>query len=153
MERSITGLRGFSKVVLYSFLIGALAFSAASAASAATNATRATATAVLLHPGNHVYMGTVIEDCSKSPATLTVYLEPSRSVEGTEILALEPPNTPTLSVSVSGQGASLDVHSFGGASATGCYPAGSTVMLVSSPGGMLQTLWLLLGEGVITPVH
>jgi hypothetical protein len=100
-----------------------------------------------------VYVGTFVEDCSRAPATVTIFLHPSRNIHGTEFLALEPANTATLSAVVSAQGGSITLQSFGGPSKTGCLPSNSTIMLIYSPGGLLSTLLLLVGEGVVTAVH
>jgi hypothetical protein len=109
-----------------------------------------TAAAVLVHPGSHAYVGTFVEDCSRSQTTVRAILEPSRTIMGTETLALEMSNTATFSASVTAQGGTLTLHAFGAASATGCIPPGSTIMLIYSPGGMLQSLLVLVGQGVVT---
>ena len=118
-------------------------------APAVAATTSATATAVLVDPSNHNYVGTVVEDCRRGQNLVTVFLNPTRKISGTEELGIEPANTPTFVIGVSAQGGVLRLHSFGGISALGCLPSGTTVMLVFSPGGDLQTLLTVVGKGTI----
>ncbi len=120
--------------------------------SAALADERVSASATLLDPVSHTYVGTFVEDCSSNNphgglATpyIGVYLEQSFQMYGSAYLSVATGNGLVFSTAPRAQGEENWVTEVGGASRKGCLADGSQVNLLYSPGGMLPIRLLATG--------
>jgi hypothetical protein len=127
-----------------------LLFALATAAAVAAGDKRVTASAVLLRPGNHAYVATLVESCERGTAEIMVYLDLPYMLQGTQFLGIASQSSSTLAVFATSGGMNVSLQTFGGSSQIGCLAVGTSVSLVNSPGGMLSTMLTNMGQGVVT---
>jgi hypothetical protein len=107
--------------------------------------------AELTDPEKGNVVATFHETChDDGAAAATVRLRTPITLQGTELLAILGTETSTPMITV---GASdpdgTEICEFHGKSAIGCIPDGADLTLVRTPGGLLGTLFTVIGRGTV----
>ena len=114
---------------------------------------RTTASAVIVSSGTHQYVATIIEDCSTNSTTAAPYVGAFMSspfqLNGSATLRITATKGNTVfSTTPRANGEESYAYEVGGASRSGCMPAGTKVQLIYSPSNVFPLL-ILLGTGTI----
>jgi hypothetical protein len=111
--------------------------------------------AVLHNPETNAIVADFTERCSVTgSARAKVTLRDSITISGTERLAIYSNIKDQEIIAVTAtNGEETKIHEFSGESSLGCLPHNTQVSLVSSPGGPLGTLLVVLGKGTIQEEH
>lgn len=111
--------------------------------------------AELVDPENGGVVAKFTESCHDDGTTAaTVRLRPPITLQGTELLELVGTGTSTPMISVGASDpAGTEIHEFHGKSTIGCFPDGSDLTLVKTPGGLLGSLLVVVGKGQVHRAH
>ncbi len=124
----------------------------AASTSAAVQQIAVSGDSVLLAPTTNAYAGVLLQHCAGGVATLRVILPEPRLLRDTEFLAVEVAGIETPAIRVDANKEAPEIVGFQGRSTVGCIAPGTHFVLVSSPGGVLRGLLLVLGAGIlVTP--
>jgi hypothetical protein len=106
-------------------------------------------------PENNARVATFTEMCEHDGAAKAkVVLRSPITISGTDRLAIYSTiKDEEVIVVTAKDGASTEIHEFGGESSLGCLPDATGVSLTKSPGGDLGTLLVVLGKGTIHKEH
>jgi hypothetical protein len=106
--------------------------------------------AELFDPQNGSMLGTFSEECAKDgSAKVKVQLTKAIELEaGASLRIYGPRETPVISKTATGSSHET-VKEFSGTSSVGCLPEKTQLSFVRDPGGLLNSLLVVLGKGVV----
>jgi hypothetical protein len=133
--------------IIFAAIIPAAAVFPASAAGADPAQTAVTSSAVLIAPNSNAYAGVLLQHCAGTSATMRIILPGPRLLQQTEYLAVQVQSIQKPAIRVDANNEAPEVAGFEGHSTAGCLPTGTHVVLVSSPGGPLGGLLVVVGAG------